>query len=729
MSALIMGGSLIQSDFGGAGAHNLEAVIARPGTNGRHDVQHYWRATVFPDMTWSPGATISTEARGPATICQRPAPPGGHGNFEVAVALDGGIAHFWLDNTQSGPRPWNRVPGFAALGADGPGAIIANRTNDNLELIALHGRHLVHHWFDRTAWRRGATISTNATGAPAFIQSDYDAHLEVLVPEGDDLVLYWLDDFTWRPSGLATLAGDGPIGLVQGRYGTDPHRNFELAVPRGDVLFMYWRDNSRPPELPWRPGGVATWGAGPVWAAALCSTSQGDGWLHALTQEHTSIYHLYRHRTADGGFRWMRSACLRLDDHAPCDTDFAFPRSQKLAQVTGEPDAQTGGPTLGMTRSKSGIHGTDLGVTVTHRGRRFLLFGDTHWDDPSRVTLDSIGEMHEESGSPLPTVALHGSPLRIVGGPITDREYDVPLDAFSAAGQLFVFFTSNHFTDGKVMARCVLTRALDPSLPVDPAGRNRPLDHQLLTTFSDHRFINVSLQLRPAAAVPGFRGRGQVLLIWGSGAYRADDLRLAVIDLRDPALWSLLLDRETFSAALLGTRYFTGICGGLPLWSMHEEDARPLLWPGALGELSVRWVSEVERYMLMAMSGPEDPIGAAVWLRIARQPWGPWSRRRQVFDWILDGMGYRDRNGDGRPDRANQFIHDKNAVPPDHVGDCIFDIQCAGGGAAYAPYIHEVGRNGERVTLRYMLSTWNPYQVMLMSHDVTLTELRELEEG
>jgi Domain of unknown function (DUF4185) len=726
MNPLVMGGSLIQSDFGGPGAHNLEAVVARPRADGPFDLQHYWRLTTRPDRTWHLGATITAAARGPATICQRPS-PGGHGNFEVVVPVDGGLAHFWLDNTLSGPRPWNRVHGFAAAGADGPGAILANRSNDNLELMALHGRNLVHHWFDRTAWRTGATISTNATGAPAFIQSDFDDHLEVLVPEGDDLVLYFLDGFTWRPGGLATLSGDGPIGLVQGRYGSDPHRNFELVVPRGDSLFLYWRDNARTPDLPWRPGGVATWGAGPVRASALCSTDHGDRWLHALTQEDTSIYHLYRHRTPGDGFRWMRSACLRLDDRARCDVDPGRPRSEKIAQVTGEPDAQTGRNTLGMTRSKSGIHGTDLGVTFSHRGRRFLLFGDTHWDDGSRVTLDSIGEVHDRPAGQPPVVDLHGSPLRVVGGAITDREYDVPLDAFSAAGQVFVFFTSDRFENGKVMSRSVLTRALDPGLQIDPRARDRTLDHQLLTTFSDHRFINVSVQFRPAAAVPGFGGRGDVLLIWGSGAYRADDLRLAVLDLRDPALWPLLLGREPSPVGLLGVRYFTGACAGMPSWSLYEDEARPLLWPGALGELSVRWVPEIVRYLLMAMSGPEDPIGAAVWLRTARQPWGPWSARRQVFDWVLDGMGLRDRNGDGRPDRVGQFIHDAGASPPDQVGDCIFDIQCNGGGAAYAPYLHEVRRQGERVTLRYMLSTWNPYQVMLMSHDVTMRELEALE--
>jgi hypothetical protein len=288
-------------------------------------------------------------------------------------------------------------------------------------------------------------------------------------------------------------------------------------------------------------------------------------------------------------------------------------------------------------------------------------------------------------------------------------------------------FTSNRFENGKVMGRSVLTRALDPNVPIDPGARGRTIDHQFLATFSDYRFINVSVQTRPAAAVPGFGGRGDVVLLWGSGAYRADDLRLAVLDLRDPALWPLLLGREPFPLGFLGVRYFTGVCGATPFWSVHEEDARPLSWPGALGELSVRWVPEIDRYLLMAMSAPEDPIGAAVWLRTARQPWGPWSMRRQMFDWVQDGMGVRDRNGDGRPDRTGQFIHDATASPPDHVGDCIFDIQCNAGGAAYAPYLHEVRRHGERVTLRYTLSTWNPYQVMLMTHDVTMRELAALE--
>jgi hypothetical protein len=468
--------------------------------------------------------------------------------------------------------------------------------------------------------------------------------------------------------------------------------------------------------LPWRPGGLATWGAGAVRAAALCSSDLDVGWLEVLTQEDTSIYQLYRYEIG-GGLRWMRSACIRLDDTVPTDSDPNHARSEKLAQVTGQPDAQTKGATLSQSVSLSGIRGTDLGVTVHHAQRTFMLFGDTHWTGGDWTTLDSIAEvLPGQSG--LPTVEMHGSPVNVTGGGVTLTEYDVPLDAFSGAGEFFLFYSSNHFSDGKVMGRSVLARAGDPSLPVHHEDRSHPLEFRYLTTFSDYRFINTSVQLVPASAVPGFGSDGDVLLVWGSGSYRNDDLRLAVVPLGDPAVWSYLLGDDEFDKAMLGIRYFTGSCGETPLWSAHEEDARPILWPCALGELSVRWVPEINRYVLLTMSGPEDPIGSAVWMRIAPNPWGLWSRRRQVFDWLVDGMGFRDP--------AKQFIHNADPNRPDNVGDCIFPLQCNSGGGGYAPYLFDTRLDGQTLTIRYTLSTWNPYQAMLMQHQVTTAELRAL---
>jgi hypothetical protein len=235
---------------------------------------------------------------------------------------------------------------------------------------------------------------------------------------------------------------------------------------------------------------------------------------------------------------------------------------------------------------------------------------------------------------------------------------------------------------------------------------------------SSYRFINVSVELVSAAAVPGFGREGHLLLLWGSGAYRADDLRLALIDLRDPALWSYLLDDEPFDVGNLGLRYFTGLCGSAPVWSWHEEDARPLVFPGAIGELSVRWVREISRYVLLTMSGPEDRLGSTVVMRVALRPGGPWSRRRVVFEWRADGMGKRPG--------AQRFIH-RAGPPDDRVGDCIFREQCDSSGVAYAPYLFDAAADDVAITLRYSLSTWNPYQSMLMTHTITRDELRRLE--
>lgn len=702
MVTVICGGSLIEGSFtprdpdpAGPLKGNLEAVVL--DRNG-HDLYHHWRDWGRADRSWNRGGLITAAATGPGAICQRRKSGTTHGNFEVLVQEADGLAHYWLDNSVTGPRPWRPV-GIACAGATGPGAILHNRANDDLEAVALHGHEVVHHRFDRThGWRRMGTVTARASGPPTMIQSSFAGHLEVVVPEGDELVLYWFDG-SWKPGGLITTGVAGPVGFVQGRYGVDPDRNFEVTVPRGDVLAGYWRDHTVPTK-PWLPAGVATWGAQPVLASALCSSSGGDGWLQVLTQEGGSVYHLYRHRVGRDGFRWMRSACLRLDDTSPNDVSGDV-RSERVAQITGEPDAKTDlDETLSHSITRSGIRGTDLGVRVDHEGRSFLLFGDTHWQDRGWTTLDSIAEVRDP-GAEKPDVVLHGSPLRIVGGDgTTDREYDVPLDAFSARGELFTFFSSNHFLDGKVMGRSVLTRAVDPKLPIGGDQRDHPVSFQFLGTFSWRWFINVSVQLRPAASVPGFEDGppGDVLLLWGSGGYRADDLRLAVIDLREPALWGRLLGDRAFAMSDLGVRYFSGLCGDRPLWSWHEDDARPVLFPCALGELSVRWVEPIGKYVLLAMSGPDDPIGACVWLRTAAQPWGPWSNRRQVFDWVRDGLG------------TFMHVHGSN----DGLGDGIFGDD---GGGGYAPYLFDATVADGRLVLRYTFSTWNPYQSMLMKHE------------
>jgi hypothetical protein len=300
-------------------------------------------------------------------------------------------------------------------------------------------------------------------------------------------------------------------------------------------------------------------------------------------------------------------------------------------------------------------------------------------------------------------------------------EYDVPQDGFSFEGHIFAFFSSNHFMDGKVMGRSVLARC-DVAVPdIERSISANPVTFQYLTEFSRYRFINVSVQyVSPANSRRwGILGGREGLLIWGTGAYRVDHIYLAFITLDDEQI-----RRDLFSAApldrnRLGILYYRGLQDGRPQWSNNEEDAAPMFYPAAVGELSVRWDETLDAFVMMYMSGPDDPIGAAVVLRLSRKPWGPWSKRRMAFEWILDGLGYRDHSKLGA-----WFIHvnSNNLGFDDGLGDnLIGERGPEQGGAAYAPYQipHYTRRSGGAIHLFYALSTWNPYQTVLMRHVLT----------
>ena len=503
-------------------------------------------------------------------------------------------------------------------------------------------------------WVRIGTVTERAGGPGWLIRSG--RVLIACVPEGDRTAVHRFDASGWQPTAGTDLQLDAPDRPV-------PPSAAELGA-----------DSSR---------------------LRAVATFTASGWDQALTDEDGSVFSYHR----PPGGSWERNACLRLHD-----PDFVAegPESVKLAQVTGDTDATPTPwgertPALSASLSTAGIRGTDLGVRFDHAGRTFLLFGDTHWTRRLLTTRDSIAEVTDTGPRQgLPGVRFHGSPLKLVGGHTTMREYDVPLDAFSTGGELYGFFSSNHFRRRRVMGRSVLARAEDPGLPIDPASRRSPVRFRVLGTFSDRHFINVSTQLV-----------GDDLLIWGSGPYRASEPRLAKLD--GEAL-ARLAPADGARGARKGTVPFLAP-GGVRYWdgagwSDHEEDAAPLFTPGALGELSVRWVPDGGAYLMLAGSGPEDPIGPAITLRVAPHPWGPWSPRLRLLDWVATGMSHADP--------FTRFI--KAAGEGDPVGDRIFPGQADGTGAAYAPYIFDAHLDGEELVLRYTLSTWNPYQVVLMQH-------------
>jgi hypothetical protein len=518
-------------------------------------------------------------------------------------------------------------------------------------------------------------------------------------------------DRGWIRVGVISEVALGPadLAMIAGRLyarvpEVDGERYYRLDSAASPTGAAHWRQlASPPPEAEWtvtRPSAptAAALGQDPELIRGV-ATGITRGWPQALVDEDGSVFGYQQRR--DG--RWQRASCLRVADPQWVE---ATNSSIKLAQVTGERDATPApwgerAPTLSTSRSTAGIRGTDLGVRFEHEGRSYLLFGDTHWTRPWLVLRDSIAEVID--AEPLPGVRFHGSPLRVRGGGATMGEYDVPLDAFIHDGRLYGFFSSNHGAQRQTMGRSILARCEEAVLAPDPKRRRHPIRFDTVATFSDWHFINVSVQLRPAAEVPGCGRTGQVLLVWGTGAYRASEIRLAVLDAA--ALTRLSEGQGRLAPSELGVHYWDGAG-----WAEEESAAAPLFRPGAYGELSVRWIPAVGRYALLTATGPEDPAGNAITVRWADHPAGPWTSRLRLLDWVATGMS---------PDPFTRFI---KASRDDQVAEALFSAQARGNGAAYAPYLFDSRRDGDDLVLRYTLSTWNPYQVVLMEHRLVAGE-------
>jgi hypothetical protein len=124
-----------------------------------------------------------------------------------------------------------------------------------------------------------------------------------------------------------------------------------------------------------------------------------------------------------------------------------------------------------------------------------------------------------------------------------------------------------------------------------------------------------------------------------------------------------------------------------------------------MGELSVTWNPYLRKWLILY--GCDSPRG--INFRVADRPWGPWSAPTLVFDprSPTDG-GYC------------LFIHD--AVPcPAGSPNPKDDLREGGSGVfggEYAPYLIDALTRGDvnarTTTIYFTMSTWNPYQVVLM---------------
>lgn len=358
----------------------------------------------------------------------------------------------------------------------------------------------------------------------------------------------------------------------------------------------------------------------------------------------------------------------------------------KVCQLTGDVDRELGAPTLNQTGTRYDVGGTDLGVAFEHEGKMVVLFGDTIPVSNTPWNSDSIATSNDTD--PDDCVALEfltdasGNFLRAVVPGIDLEAFHVPLDGVSAGSSIYAWFSTGPLN---VMDRSILARSDDGAA-----------SWSYLRDESTRHFINVSADVVEPGQVDGLPSQdGPQVLAFGSGAYRGSDLYLAVTPL------------VTIEEAAT-TRYFAGADadGCNPRWSEDEAEAiaiidtLPLADPGGcVGELSVHYSEPLARWVAMYNCG--DPRG--IQLHVAKNPWGPWSAGATAFD---PADGYC------------KFMHTNWQVENcDAVHDPGRENEWGG---EYGPYIMErySRDHGDHVSLYYIMSTWNPYNTVVMRTDI-----------
>jgi uncharacterized protein DUF4185 len=372
--------------------------------------------------------------------------------------------------------------------------------------------------------------------------------------------------------------------------------------------------------------------------------------------------------------------------------------TSKVCQVTGEYDPELKRYTANRTESSYGLRGTDLGNSFEHNGKIFFLFGDSIPTHPHEIYRPPAGDAIGFTTTMSPGNCL---PLKFVTAPDGDylspsvpgislAGYEVPTHGFSLHGSMYVFFTTGH-TQTVGMGRSILARS-------DDEGQTFHHLYDLSDRLSEGKFINVATAI--ARNINGIPER-DILLLWGSGKYRGSNPYLAYLPLDDV---------ETRSAL----RYYAGKKAHHPIWSPHETDAVPLFQHPCIGELSVTWNPFLHNWLMLYNGHKPDGIN----FHVASAPWGDWSDPDVLFDPYKDS-GYCN------------FIY----LPPipelpathcPHLSDEMFGRSRLGErGDAYGPYVispYTQGEDSKRTTIYFLMSTWNPYNTVLMKSTLEITD-------
>jgi hypothetical protein len=436
--------------------------------------------------------------------------------------------------------------------------------------------------------------------------------------------------------------------------------------------------------------------------------------------------------------------------------------STRVCQVIGENDWISGQPTAAKTLSSFGLYGVDLGFPVdSGRGPLYFLFGDAmpsgHLQQPWKTEPpdDALG-WTTRSGSDAPdattcldlqlaTSAPQTFAHPTVHPPIQQGTFNVPTGGVFLDDKLYGFFWANHCAhyvalttdppsplslppasavcpeteDSNGVGRSVIAEAT-PREVTDFRRPDHP-GHPAPLRQMPSGFVYVSASEKLVDMPPGLTDANLPhggIAVFGAPRYRASVPYLAIAPVEtfsDPDTWFFMHGRDDGDIS-----WFTR-----GQWELGHDTQFKWVPPGGaeifeglpvrercVGEHSVTWNAPLQVWLLLYNCGPDVRTIEA---RFAPEPWGPWSPPTVILsaadpDVICTLIMDDTYCASSSPLRVNYW-------PPANAP-----------GIFYAPFVlnrftrDETAGAGQpkRATIYWLLSTFNPYVVVVMQTTLEL---------
>lgn len=780
-------GSITQTDFTDHGQPNFD-LVALQG----HDLVHYWRSNGDVLQPWHRGEVITDHATGPGAIIQSDFGRefrGGHGNLEVVVPEGDHLTEYFKNSNLDGP--WQQVTTFGSGVTGAPSFIQSDMGREfgqhgNFEVVVPQGQTIAHYYRINGptpgAWQGGPTNITGADSSASLIQSDYTyqghGNLELLVRQGDQVAhwyhVYGEPENAWHQGQVFAHGVTGTPALMQSNFGREnpgQHGNLEALIPEGTNLQQWYRPDGQEWQTANRPPGnqdpsTSMVPGGPFYSpASFIQSSLGDRHnnfeMVALVdlnlkepQDHFPadampgpgaggpefmLKQFYQDNSGDDPSRpWKQAQEITYRD-----------RSDKVCQVTGQQDRETGRPTAASGSAQhADVYGTDLGYPVDDGTTLRLFFGDT-WDGPAHNAASSEDGQDDtildtnSTAAPSPENCLQGARWEQqppggfktprVSPPIPQGLFNVPSSGFTVGADRYLIFWTDHCSFGACphqgdfhghreaydgSGKAVVTRynpatdQYDQVFPPSGDSTSNPMPGHFGYTASVNA-DSLTNQGLPA-------DQAGYIYVWSNAIINPDNPNAGTYRNADPVLLRIPANQGAI-ANRATWQYFAGWDpGGAPRWSSDSADERDLFPHGVpqppngadycTGESSVNWIAQLHKWLMLYNCAPHggETIKTGIVARVAPAPWGPWSAPSQVFDGVDDNAYCR-------------YMHN----PPNGPGAwCHDNLDEAGNqtGAEYAPYVlprYTTANPDGSASIYYMMSTWNPYQAVVMHMNLT----------